>query len=159
MTRATPLLFVDSNVLIEDVFIPLSAAAIIMDLVASGSFNVATCALSIADVERAMLTKVLDTTELDFVIQIWEKLRAHIRLEVLPNPSLDEVKQTYDKYIGVMRHKADIPILASALNCIPTPFMILSANREHFNDMVAARCGIKIVSCHEFLEILSSGSL
>lgn len=156
MTRQSPLLFVDSNVLIEAVLIPLGAAAIISDLVANGTFDMATCALAVADAERALLNKLLNTTELDLAVQRWEDLRVRMRLEVLPDPSLDEVKQAYDKYIGVMRHKADIPILASALSCSPAPFMILSANREHFNDLVSARCGIKILSCSEFLEVLAT---
>jgi hypothetical protein len=76
MTRQVPLLFVDSNVLIEAVFIPLGAAAIIADLVASGSFDIATCAMAVADAERALLNKVLNATELDYAVQRWEALDA-----------------------------------------------------------------------------------
>lgn len=60
MTLQTPLLFVDSNVLIQAVLIPLSAAAIVTDLVASNAFDMATCALVVSDAEKAMLNKVLD---------------------------------------------------------------------------------------------------
>jgi hypothetical protein len=155
MTGQEPLLFVDSNVLIEAILIPLSPAAIITDLVASGTFDMATCALAVADVERAVMSKIHDTAELDIVIQRWEELKQRLRLKILSDPSLEESKQVYEKYIGVMRHKADIPILASALSCRPVPFVILSANREHFNDLVAARCGIKILSCSEFLAMLA----
>ena len=156
MTGQLPVLFVDSNVLIEAVSFPLSAAAIITDLVASGTFDMATCALAVEDAERAMLNKILNADELNIVVQRWAKLKIQIRLQILPDPSLKEVKEAYEKYIGVMRHKADIPILASALSCKPTPFVVLSNNREHFNDMVAAKCGIKILSCPELLEMLAT---
>jgi len=56
------------------------------------------------------------------------------------------VKQAYEKYIGVMRHK----VLTAALSMKPAPDVILSGNREHFNDAVAGRCGIKI-----FIEFIS----
>lgn len=65
------------------------------------------------------------------------------------------VKATYDKYIGVMRHKADIPVLAAALSMDPAPHVILSGNRDHFNEAVAQRCGVQICSCQEFIEFIS----
>lgn len=144
MTEKVPVLFVDSNVLIEAVFIPLSAAAIITDLVAIGAFDMVTCALPEEDAERAMLNKVLNEDELDIFVRRWTDLKRKIRLQILPDPSLQEVKEAYTKYIGVMRHKADIPILTAAISCKPTPFIVLSNNREHFNDLVAAKSGVKM---------------
>lgn len=63
----------------------------------------------------------------------------------------DLVRQTYNSYIALMRHKNDIPILACALTI--KPFVVLSGNREHFNDKVAAKSGIPMLSCEEFIEI------
>jgi hypothetical protein len=80
------------------------------------------------------------------------------RLQILPNPNTDKVLTTKDEYLGVMRHKADIPVLAAALTMTPLPHVILSGNREHFNDAVAARCGIKIYSCSEFINLISKSS-
>lgn len=62
-----------------------------------------------------------------------------------------------DKYLGIMRHKADIPVLAAALSMNPPPSLLLSDKRNHFNDRVANRSGIRICSCQEFLEIISEG--
>ncbi|MFA7336383.1 MAG: hypothetical protein WC028_06330 [Candidatus Obscuribacterales bacterium] len=63
----------------------------------------------------------------------------------------DLVRQTYNSYIALMRHKNDIPILACALTI--KPFVVLSSNREHFNDKVAAKSGIPMLSYEEFIEI------
>lgn len=155
MTQRAPVLFVDSNVLIEAVLIPLSAAAVVSDLVVNGTFDMATCALTVEDAERAFLKKVLNPAELDILVHRWEEMKSRMRLEILADPSLAEVKQAYEKYIGVMRHKADIPVLAAALSMNPAPHVILSGNREHFNDAVAQRCGIKICSCQEFIGFIS----
>ena len=155
MTQRVPILFVDSNVLIEAVLIPLSAASVISDLVANGTFDMATCALTVADAERAFLNKVQDPAALDILVRRWEDLKSRMRLEILVDPSLAEVKLAYEKYIGVMRHKADIPVLAAALSMNPAPRVILSGNRDHFNDAVSQRCGIKICSCQEFIEFIS----
>jgi len=54
-----------------------------------------------------------------------------------------------------MRHKADIPVLAAALSMDPAPHVILSGNRDHFNEAVAQRCGVQICSCQEFIEFIS----
>jgi hypothetical protein len=69
------------------------------------------------------------------------------------------VKNAYTKYIGVMRHKADIPILAAALECVPPVHVILSGNTEHFNDAVATKCGVPIGSCVQFIEIFGRPSV
>jgi hypothetical protein len=92
---------------------------------------------------------------LDQAITNWKKLKDDIRLIVLEDPDTATVLATRDKYLGVMRHKADIPVLAAALSMKPHPHVILSGNREHFNDAVAQRCGIKICSCQEFIEFIS----
>ena len=64
------------------------------------------------------------------------------------------VDEVYKKYIGVMRHKADIPILAAALECLPPVHVILSGNTEHFNEAVATRSSVRICSSVEFIEML-----
>jgi hypothetical protein len=54
----TPLLFADSNVFIEALFIPGSAASIVTEMVAREVFNLTTCHLCIEDVEKAIITKL-----------------------------------------------------------------------------------------------------
>jgi hypothetical protein len=152
-----PALFVDSNVLIEAVFLPDSAAAIVADMVVSGVFDMVTCEQVVKDVETAILRKCASKPdELDTAIDRWSKLLEASRLKVLPDPPFTVVQEVYNKYIGVMRHKADIPILAAALECLPPVHVILSGNTEHFNKAVATRCGVCICSCVEFIEMLGT---
>jgi hypothetical protein len=154
-----PVLFVDSNVLIEAIFIPDSAAAIVADMVVSGIFDMVTCEQVVQDVETAILRKCSTKFgDLDNVIDYWSKLLKASRLRVLPDPPLAIVQDVYTKYIGVMRHKADIPILAAALECVPRVHVILSGNTEHFNDAVATRSGVRICSCVQFVEMLGTPS-
>lgn len=153
---SVPALCVDSNVLIEAVFLPGSAAAVVTDMAIDGVFDLVTCEQVVDDVEEAILRKCgKRPDQLDIAVDRWSKLLAATRLKVLPNPPWTVVQSVYNQYIGVMRHKADIPILAAALECLPKPRVILSGNHEHFNDAVATKCGISICSCVEFIEVLA----
>jgi predicted nucleic acid-binding protein len=152
----TPVLFADSNVLIEALLIPQSAAYVVAEMVARGVFDLATCGICIEDTEDAIIAKLKQKPdELDETISNWEKLKTDTRLIVLPDPDAASVIATRDKYLGVMRHKADIPVLATALSMKPPPHVILSGNRYHFNPKVEDRCGIKIFSCQEFIEFIA----
>jgi len=152
----TPVLFADSSVLIEALLLPQSAAYVVAEIVARGVFDIATCQICVTDTEDAIVGKLgKKPDELDQAIVNWEKLKGDIRLIVLEDPDTKTVLSTRDKYLGVMRHKADIPVLAAALSMKPAPHVILSGNREHFNDAVSKRCGIKICSCQEFIEFIS----
>lgn len=151
----TPVLFADSNVMIEALLIPHSAAYVVSEMVARGVFDLATCQICIEDTEDAIVNKLKDKpAELDDAISSWEKLKADTRIIILPDPKPAFVKEIWDNYLGVMRHRADIPVLAAALAMEPPPKAILSGNREHFNQKVEERCGINIFSCQEFLEFI-----
>jgi predicted nucleic acid-binding protein len=150
----TAVLFADSNVLIEALLIPHSAAYVVAEMVARGVFDLATCQLCVEDTEDAIIAKLkIKPDELDETITSWQKLKTDTRLIVAPDATT--VNATRDKYLGVMRHRADIPVLAAALSMKPQPHVILSGNRDHFNDAVADRCGIKICSCQEFIEFIA----
>jgi len=136
-----PVLFADSNVLIETLLIPQSAAYVVAEMVARGVFDIATCQICVTDTEDAIVGKLgKKPDELEQAITHWEKLKADIRLIVLEDPDTATVLATRDKYLGVMRHKADIPVLAAALSMETAPHVILSGNHEHFNDAVSQRC-------------------
>ncbi len=148
-----PVLFVDSNVLIEALLIPESAAFVVAEMAAQGAFDMATCRDCISDTERAILAKLSQhPAEATEVINRWEQLKTALRLKILPESDITIVLATRDKFLGIMRHKADIPVLAAALLMTPAPYAILSSNRKHFNNEVSARSGIRIFSCDEFLE-------
>ena len=148
-----PVIFADSNVFIETLFVEESPAATVMWLVALGLFKLVTCATIITDVENAIINKVTESpSSLDDIMQRWAVILEQTNLEIHPDRPSDEVRAVYKTYIAVMRHKNDIPVLAAAINCKPQ--YILSSNYEHFNNRVAERCGISIFTCAEFLEFI-----
>lgn len=150
------ILFADSNVFIEALFVENSAASVVLELVAQGSFDLATCQQVINDVEKAILNKLTFSQDsLNMIIKSWEEYKEKTRVIIIKDPSESLVERTYHDYIGIMKHKADIPILAAAITMEPRPVAILSGNREHFNDNVSKRCGVYIGSCQEFIELLS----
>lgn len=151
---AGALLFADSNVFIEALFSPDCAASLVIKIVSTGAFTLATCTPCVSDVENAILSKLsAQPDRLDLVLEQWHDLQKYTRLIVFPSPPVESVQETYRQYIAIMRHTPDIEVLAAAL--IATPAAILSRNRDHFNDYVAHRCGIAIYSCGEFLETLT----
>lgn len=64
MTQPDLLLFVDSNVLIEALFLPGSAAATVVDLAINNIFHIATCQQVIEDVEHAILSKLKNSLKI-----------------------------------------------------------------------------------------------
>lgn len=148
-----PLIFADSNVFVEALFIEDSPAASVLRLVALGLFQLATSQTVISDVENAVLNKCRNSPDdLDDVLKRWSVIVKHTHLMVHVNPLASEIRATYEAYIALMRHKNDIPVLASALACKPD--YILSGNREHFNNEVSRKCGIAILDCGEFVEMV-----
>jgi hypothetical protein len=87
-------------------------------------------------------------------ISDWRQLQQEVDLQVVPDATPELVRQTYNSYIALMRHKNDIPILACALTI--KPYDVLSGNREHFNDRVAAKSGIPMLSCEELVQIVAT---
>jgi predicted nucleic acid-binding protein len=151
--RARQLIFADSNVFIEALYLPDSAAAAVIQLAATGAIDIVTCEPVVRDVENAILAKLTKApTQLDVVLKQWSVIVKESRLAISPAISQEAVRETYKLYIAAMRHANDIPILAVALEVRPD--VVLSGNREHFNDAVASKCGIPMMSCSEFIELL-----
>lgn len=148
------LLFADSNIFVQGLFVTDSAAAAVIDMVAAGKYRLCTCQTVISDVERAILEKLSNAPDLlDQFIADWQNMQQVTSLELIPDATPELVRQTYHSYIALMRHKNDIPILACALTV--RPYVLLSGNREHFNDLVAAKCGIPMLSFEEFIELVA----
>lgn len=135
---------------------PLHSAGGIMVLAANKQVDLITCKLVVDDVEKVILEQAAKKNDYESV-EAWTKLLEEIRLRIMPDPEANMVKETLNKCWGIMRHKADIPVLASAIELGPD--LILSDNRTHFNDAVSERSGIQIFSCEEFLANLIAGKI
>jgi len=156
MTRHNNLVFVDSNVLIEALFLPGHPAVAVTTLAINRQIDLITCEIVIEDVEDEILERCQKINNCS-IIDLWHTFQKEIRIEVEKDPSERLVLETYRKFMPVMRHEADIPVLASAIQTRAT--IILSGNTEHFNDAVSERCGIRIMTCADFCSQLVSGEL
>ncbi len=156
MNRQRLLIFVDSNILIEGFLFPRHTASAVIVLAANKQIDLVTCNLVVEDVEKELLERATAANDYELV-DAWGKFLEEIRLQRLPDPPIKLVKETRAKYLGVMRHLADIPVLASAIEVGPD--LILSDNTEHFNVKVSERCGITIWSTEEFVHNMVTGTL
>ena len=105
--------------------------------------------------EEEILSKAaMNPKEIDNLINVWQHLLTRAKLNIVNDPPLDLVLDTKKKYLALMRHLADIPVLASAIEVEAD--LILSGNRKHFNDKTSKKCGIPIYSCQEFLRQFTS---
>ncbi len=147
-------IFADSNVFIEALYLPDSAAAAVIQLAATGAIDLITCEPVIRDVENAILAKLTKVpTQLDTVLRNWTVLVKESRLIVVPAASQNVVRETYKLYLASMRHANDIPILAVILQVCPDA--VVSGNYEHFNTAVASKSGIPMMTCSAFIELVA----
>lgn len=72
-----------------------------------------------------------------------------IRIERWPLPSADDVEHFAATLMPVLRHRNDLPAVVSAVQARPD--WVISTNREHWNEALAKRTGLRIVTPHEFL--------
>jgi predicted nucleic acid-binding protein len=144
-----PVVFIDSNVLIE-ALIESEPALAVLDLAIIEAINLVTCQLVVADVEDEIVGQHASAPrQIDAVVETWRVMLERTKLKVHPDPALDTVLEAREKFLPTMRHLADIPVLAAAIEAKAN--FIVSGNRKHFNDAIAARAGIPIYSCTEFL--------
>lgn len=153
MTQAhKPLIFIDSNVLIEGLLENFAAAKTIITLASYKKLDLITCKQVIVDVEDELIEQAKAYNEFSVILDSWQKMCQKIRIKILPDPPLADVLITKQNYLPLMHHLADIPILTAAITATPRPTVILSGNRKHFNNRVAHKCGIPIHSCSEYIQ-------
>src|ERR1700722_4393729 len=99
MSKNRLLVFVDCNVLIESLFIPMHPANAIAVLAANKQIDLVTCTLVVNDVEKEILDQATERNDIE-LIDVWATLLQQIRLRVVPDPPADLVKETWHKYLG-----------------------------------------------------------
>jgi hypothetical protein len=82
MSKTRLLVFVDCNVLIESLFIPMHPANAIAVLAANKQIDLVTCALVVEDVEKEILERATAKNDLG-VIDDWSKFKEQIRLRIV----------------------------------------------------------------------------
>jgi predicted nucleic acid-binding protein len=145
-------LFLDSNVLTGGIVSPWGLDKAALSLCAAR-----VCKLVLAEVVRDEVEENLLLHAERLPILEAEKLIGHYRRlikltfpEMIPYP--DEALVRSSRHL--IRHEADVPVLLSAIASKPDWF--LTHNTKHFNQAVAKRTGLRIVTPAEFFRTLSS---
>lgn len=87
--QAGSLLFADSNVFIEALFIPSSSASVVIKIIATGAFKIATCKPVIHDVARVIVNKLNNSaSHSKIILEEWQNLQKRIKLKVLSDPPI-----------------------------------------------------------------------
>lgn len=138
--------FADSNVLVEGLFSPWSASRAILILARVRLFRLVLSPYVEKEVERALLRR------LDIDYQAGSRLIDDyaLAMHLLDPERLDRItKAEFDAHRHLIRHINDVPVLLTAVKAKPD--WLVTSNTEHFNDEVAARTGLRIVTPHGFL--------
>lgn len=72
-----------------------------------------------------------------------------VRIERWPLPSAEDIERYAPVLMPVLRHRNDLPAVVSAVQARPD--WVISANQEHWSDVLAERTGLRIVTPREFL--------
>ena len=124
-------IFVDANVLIAGADSASGASNAVLRLAEIGMFQLAV-SRQILDATTRNLRKKLPRALPGFATQM-----ARLRLEIVPDPSRDEVAPW-----TAMIHPSDAPILCAAVKTAADRFLTL--NTRHFTPAVAAQSGLLI---------------
>jgi len=142
--------FIDSNIIIEALIDESAAARAILRLAAISLFQLWTSQTCIDDINRFLNRLNQPGLNDEFANIIRET-----GLQISPNASNDFLNQVTRRFLPAMRDVDDIPVLASALIMQPLPNVILSGNTAHFNEEVAMRAEISILTAQSFLDELA----
>jgi predicted nucleic acid-binding protein len=141
-----PRVFIDSNVLIEGLFAPWSAARAVLILARVRLFRILLSPYVEFEVERALLAR-LESDKIDGSRLIDDYARA---LKLLDPERLDRIsREEFNAHRHSIRHLNDVPVLVTAIKARPD--WLVTSNTEHFNADVMSRTGLRIVTPHEFL--------
>lgn len=142
------IVFLDSGVFMRGITASWGAAKAILILGASGVFSVHTSEVVILEVQAALDRKGIPTCPgSDF-----DRLLKQLKLVVHARPSRDAVQDGIRKYLPMVRHLADIPIIVAAIET--NPDWLVSSNSEHFNATIARSTGLRIVTPPQLLRYL-----
>jgi len=141
--------FLDSGVLLEGIFAPWSVSRALLILGRSGAFRIVLAEVVREEVERNLLACVdEDEVFAEKALATYSKLLRLLRPQRVPSPDLAEVV----RYRHVIKHLADVPVLASAIRAAPD--WLVTTNTRHFNESVARKTGLRIVDPAGLLRVL-----
>lgn len=146
MAGLTPRVFPDSNVLVEGLFSPWSVSRAILIMARARLFRLVLSPYVEKEVERALLGRLnVDYEGGSRLIDDYA-----LALTLIAPERLDRItKEEFKAHRHLIRHGNDVPVLVTAVKAKPD--WLVTANVEHFDEDVALRTGLRIVTPHGFL--------
>jgi predicted nucleic acid-binding protein len=146
LAESTPRVFPDSNVLVEGLFSPWSASRAILIMARVKLFRLVLSPYVEKEIERALLGRLnIDYEAGSRLIDDYA-----MALELIDPERLDEISiEEFKAHRHLIRHGNDVPVLVTAIKAKPD--WLVTANVEHFDEDVALRTGLRIVTPHGFL--------
>jgi predicted nucleic acid-binding protein len=144
-------IFLDSNVLTAGIVSTWGLDKAVLSLCAARICRLVLAQAVREEVEENLLVRLsgLESGDADRVLVHYADLIALMKPEVIPYPSLAEVKAARH----LIRHASDVPVLLSAI--ASRPDWLLTHNTKHFTPAVARRTGLRIATPVEFFRTLS----
>ncbi len=156
-SKTAPLrLFLDAGVIIEGCVSSWGAAKAVTILVTQRQRYTVVLAEQIErEVRRGMARKLaaLPDERARVVAADLAGWFARARVERRPPPVGEAVRRYAPILLPVVRHSNDLPAIIAAIEARPD--WVISSNQAHWNDDVAARAALRIVTPYEFLRRLS----
>ncbi|MBI4320689.1 MAG: PIN domain-containing protein [Chloroflexi bacterium] len=140
--------FLDSGVFVEGMVAPWSAARALLILGAYRVILSETSEVVLVEVTRALERKGIPTNERSDFARLLRKLS----LTVHARPSEEDVRQGLAKFLPLLHHRADVPVLVAAIAAAPD--WLVSSNPDHFTPRVAKACGLRIVTPAQLMRYL-----
>jgi len=135
---------VDSNILVAGILSEWGAAKGILILAATQVFTLVLLSPVEKEVERAIASTARGQVTLKRLLEL-------CRPERHPVPLAAEIHSAR-RFLPVLRHSNDLPVLASAL--VARPDWFVSDNTAHFGPDLAAATGLHILTSSDFLRRL-----
>lgn len=146
MAVSTPRVFPDSNVLVEGLFSPWSVSRAILIMARAKLFRLVLSPYVEKEIERVLLRRL--SIDYDAGSRLIDDYA--LALKLIAPERLDRItREEFDKHRHMIRHGNDVPVLVTAIKAKPD--WLVTANVEHFDDDVALRTGLRIVTPHGFL--------
>lgn len=138
----------DSCVIIDGLVSEFSASKAVLILGLRKVIQLVIPQFVIAETERAIRKIVNNQREAD-ILEAFQLLIRKLSPEIISLPT----KKEMEAFRSVIRHQADVPVLASVVKCRPDYF--LTTNISHFNKRVTQKTSLKILRPEDFLAELT----
>lgn len=148
-------LFLDAGVVIDGCVSNWASAKVILILATIQERYTVVLSQRVAEeIERATARKraVLPPDQAAMFLAGINGWFERVRLERLPDPTEEALRRAMYTILPALRHTNDLPAVVAAMDARPD--WVISTNSAHWNDDLAVRTGLRIVTPIEFLRRL-----